>query len=68
MERWKVDIIWHGEDTIEILINDRTAWKREDARGVIAIQDFLLQLEELDYITLRSHEDTADYLASVKQP
>jgi hypothetical protein len=61
MNRLTFDIIWTDDTHIRVLVNNRDAW-----RGGREAVDLLKQLEELDYITLREHQDETTYLNSAK--
>jgi len=65
-KRWKVALIWEPDGALEVLIDDRRVWKHESGRENIGVQDFLMQLEELDRIVLRSYNGSAEYLEEYK--
>jgi hypothetical protein len=60
--RLPMTVIWSDEDTIQLLVYDREAW-----RGDCSVLDLLKQLEELDYITLSMYDSEDDYLNRDKQ-
>lgn len=50
-------IIWTDDTHIELLVNNRTAW-----RGGWEVIDLLKKLEELDYISVEEYQSEAEYL------
>jgi len=58
-----VAVIWLENTAVRVLVDDRDAWRGSSGADII---DFLRQLEELDYITLREYDDDAEYLRVVR--